>query len=144
MPVRFVDLGHRSPEWIDAPTYFVTICTKERGRNQLCNESASEILRSIQIYHERSRWYCDLAVLMPDHVHLLLSFGNIDLYSKIIGDWKRWVAVHHGVEWQENFFEHRLRAEESLDQKGRYMILNPVRAGLVKEASDWPYFWQPG
>jgi putative transposase len=140
--VRFSNLDHRSPEWVDVPTYFITICTQDRGRNQLCTDSAQEILRSVEVYHEKQRWYCDLAVLMPDHAHFLLSFNQPEIYAKIVGDWKRWVNRHHGIRWQENFFEHRLRKEESLDQKARYIINNPVRAGLVKDAKDWPYFWQ--
>jgi putative transposase len=81
---------------------------------------------------------------MPDHVHFLLSFRNEETYQKIIGDWKRSVARRHGIKWQDNFFEHRLRGEKSLDQKARYLESNPVRAGLVLEVKDWPYFWQPG
>jgi putative transposase len=67
----------------------------------------------------------------------------MEFYAKIIGDWKRWGAHHCGITWQENFFEHRLRKEESLDQKGQYLINNPVRAGLVADSMEWPYFWQP-
>jgi REP element-mobilizing transposase RayT len=80
---------------------------------------------------------------MPDHIHFLLTFQNEESYHRIIGDWKRWISRHYGINWQENFFEHRLRNEENLDQKAQYMVNNPVRAGLVKEAKDWPYFWQP-
>ncbi|MCE0498916.1 MAG: hypothetical protein LV481_13330 [Methylacidiphilales bacterium] len=81
---------------------------------------------------------------MPDHVHLLLSFPDMPSFAKVMGDWKRWLAIHHAISWQENFFEHRLRKEESLMQKGDYILQNPVRAGLVKEAKDWPYVWMPG
>jgi putative transposase len=140
MRVRFANLDHRSPEWVDAPIYFLTICAKERGVNQLCGKSALAILESIQFYHEKDRWYCDLAVLMPDHVHLLVSFHEMEFYAKIIGDWKQWGAHHCGITWQENFFEHRLRKEESLDQKGQYLINNPVRAGLVADSTEWPIF----
>jgi putative transposase len=143
MRVQFSNLEHRSPEWVDAPVYFITICAQERGGNPFCGDSAQEILQSIQFYHEKDRWYCDLAVLMPDHVHLLLSFREMEFYAKVIGNWKRWVARNCGIVWQENFFEHRLRKEENLDQKGQYLINNPVRAGLVADSKEWPYFWQP-
>lgn len=143
LPFR-TKVNHRSPEWIEVPVYFITICTQERGCNQLCTESAPKILQSVQFYHEKERWYCEFMVLMPDHVHFLLSFRNDEVYQRIIGDWKRWITRHYGIQWQENFFEHRLRREESLDQKARYLEGNPVRAGLVTDAKDWPYFWQPG
>jgi putative transposase len=43
------------------------------------------------------------------------------------------------IDWQHDFFEHRLRQEESLHEKADYILANPVRAGLVKEIEDWPY-----
>ena len=121
----------------------MTICVQDKGRNQLCTNAGKDILRSIQSYHENQRWYCELAVLMPDHVHLLVSFGNVANYPRIIGDWKRWVARHHGVSWQENFFEHRVREADLNDSKAIYILQNPVRAGLVVRPEDWPFFWQP-
>jgi REP element-mobilizing transposase RayT len=106
-------MDHRPLEWAAAPIYFITVCAQERGRNQLCTGAAPEILRSIGFYNDKQRWWCEYAVLMPDHVHLLVSFPEISIYQKIVGDWKRWITQQHGVEWQENFFEHRLRNDES-------------------------------
>jgi putative transposase len=80
---------------------------------------------------------------MPDHVHLLVSFGDTASYQKIIGDWKRWITKQHGVEWQENFFEHRLRNDENAQTKWQYLRENPVRAGLVDSAEKWPWIWAP-
>ena len=45
-----------------------------------------------------------------------------------------------GNVWQEEFFDHVLRSGESYSQKWNYVKENPVRAGLVKNADDWP--WQ--
>ena len=41
--------------------------------------------------------------------------------------------------WQPGFFDHLLRSDESYAQKWEYVRENPVRAGLVKVAEDWPY-----
>jgi REP element-mobilizing transposase RayT len=41
--------------------------------------------------------------------------------------------------WQRGFFDHVIRSEESYDQKWLYVRNNPVRAGLVRSAEDWPY-----
>jgi hypothetical protein len=41
--------------------------------------------------------------------------------------------------WQRGFFDHILRSEESYRQKWNYVRDNPVRAGLVANANDWPY-----
>jgi putative transposase len=136
-------MDHHPSEWVNAPTYFITICTSERGRNQLCAEAAPEILRSIELYNEKHRWFCEYAVLMPDHVHLLLSFHENDLFAKVIGDWKRWLTRRCAIKWQENFFEHRLRNAESINSTALYMMNNPVRAGLVDRPQKWPWIWQP-
>ena len=41
--------------------------------------------------------------------------------------------------WQPGFFDHVLRNDESYSQKREYVLKNPVRAGLVPRADDWPY-----
>jgi putative transposase len=41
--------------------------------------------------------------------------------------------------WQPGFFDHLLRNDESYSQKWEYVRLNPVRAGLVKRADEWPH-----
>jgi len=78
---------------------------------------------------------------MPDHIHLILSFRDIASFAPVIGDWKRWLTVRQKIRWQENFFDHRLRRDESLGQKADYILHNPVRAGFVERFEDWPYIW---
>ena len=48
-------------------------------------------------------------------------------------------ATFPAPHWQKGFFDHVLRSEESYEQKWRYVRENPVRAGLVYKAEDWPY-----
>ena len=44
-----------------------------------------------------------------------------------------------GVRWQRNFFDHRLRHDESLAEKFAYVCQNPLRAGLIRNELEWPY-----
>ena len=77
---------------------------------------------------------------MPDHIHLLLTFPVTEKrLQTIISKWKEWTAKSLKIEWQRDFFEHRLRKEESLREKADYILVNPVRAGLVEKEEDWPY-----
>ena len=79
-------------------------------------------------------------MLMPDHVHLLLSFpGTQKRIQTVVSKWKEWTAKTLKIEWQRDFFEHRLRKEETFREKADYILANPVRTGLVKESEDWPY-----
>jgi hypothetical protein len=50
-----------------------------------------------------------------------------------------WTARAHGFDWQRDFFEHRLRHDESLQEKIQYVLENPVRAALVEDWWDWPF-----
>ena len=139
-------LNHETPHWVATDAdYFLTICAEPRAKNHFCHpQLGAAVLDSIRIYNERNNWYCDLAVLMPDHIHLLVSFPPEKILSKVVGLWKRGLAKSHAISWQRNFFEHRLRNDENIQQKADYILENPVRVGLVGEWKDWPYVWMPG
>ena len=81
---------------------------------------------------------------MPDHVHALLSFPpSRNTVQQTITLWKRWTARQLGIEWQRDFFEHRLRSDERWREKADYILANPVRKGLVTDVSLWPYVFLP-
>ena len=44
-----------------------------------------------------------------------------------------------GIKWQRNYFDHRVRKDESLVEKADYILNNPVRARLVTCAEEWPF-----
>jgi len=120
--------------------YFVTICSLPRGFNQLCHsETASILFETSRRYHEQQRWYLHLLVLMPDHLHALAGISGQTNLSSLIRDYKRVTAKIARVKWQRNFFDHRLRHDESLAEKFAYIRQNPARAGLVGNENAWPY-----
>jgi mono/diheme cytochrome c family protein len=80
---------------------------------------------------------------MPDHLHALVSFPPEALLRETIANWKRFLATKLSIDWQRDFFDHRLRREESFTEKADYIRANPVRTRLVTSSEDWPYFWQP-
>ena len=49
----------------------------------------------------------------------------------------------HGVDWQRDFFEHRLRNHHELEEKTSYVLMNPVRKGLCERAEDWIWVYGP-
>jgi len=138
-------LPHDTPLWVDPSKtyYFITICCRQRGRNRLTHPIvANNIFETIKHRNGEGIWYAHLALLMPDHVHLLLSFPDTEKRMRIIvSKWKEWTAKTLKIEWQRDFFEHRLRKEESFREKADYILANPVRAGLVEKAADWPYIF---
>jgi REP element-mobilizing transposase RayT len=82
---------------------------------------------------------------MPEHVHLFVRGGPEFRLGRWVGLLKQALtkaAKFSGAKkqvWQPGFFDHLLRNDESYAQKWEYVCENPVRAGLVKFAEDWPY-----
>lgn len=83
-----------------------------------------------------------LAVLMPDHLHALVSFPESAELKKVVSNWKENLAKRAGITWQRDFFDHRLRGSESLDEKAHYIRMNPVRKGLCASPGQWLYVWE--
>ena len=81
-------------------------------------------------------------LLMPDHLHGLAAFPTDKPMAAVVSEWKKYIARTVGIQWQRDFFDHRLRHDESRWEKEDYIWLNPVRAGLVKCREDWPYVWR--
>ena len=136
-------LPHDVPNWVnlDDAIYFITVCCRIRGSNQLAQpEIAQQLLESIEYRHRNDDWYMHVAVLMPDHVHLITSFPERSRnIQTVVSKWKEWTAKSLKIKWQRDFFEHRLRRDESFVEKADYVRNNPVRAGFVTKPEEWPY-----
>ena len=79
---------------------------------------------------------------MPDHIHLFCAPNAYPPTSLAlwVAYWKRQSAfTHAGRLWQKNFWDVQLRGHESYGGKWEYVRNNPVRAGLVRHAGEWPY-----
>lgn len=123
--------------------FFVTICCAERRVNQLCRgEIAAVLFEAVEFRQQAARWYVHLLVLMPDHLHALVSFPDQEVMATVVSNFKEVTAKKARVCWQSGFFDHRLRSDESFDSKAMYIRANPVRAGLVDEVAKWPWIWE--
>ena len=103
---------------------------------------AQTLLDSARFYEIKQRWHITLFLLMPDHLHALLSFASNESMSNVIGDWKHFQTRKHGIIWQEGYFDHRLRDDERAEQlsaKMNYIRQNPVVADLCASVEDWPW-----
>jgi len=82
---------------------------------------------------------------MPDHVHMFVRLDDGLTLSQTVRLIKRTVSAAvgggagKGSLWQRGFFDHLLRHGESYAEKWEYVEQNPVRAGLVSSAEEWPY-----
>ncbi len=146
LPVR-KKLPHEAPSWVAAGSwFFITINCQPPGRNHLCQaDTGDAVLAAVRHNHGKLIWYCRLCLLMPDHLHAILAFGcqpGMEMQASV-KNWKRYVARHHGIAWQRDFFDHRLRDQQELAEKTDYILMNPVRKGLCERAEDWVWVYRP-
>jgi len=124
----------------EGETYFITICCVPRDANQLARAEIWQAIEETLSFRESNGdLRCGLALAMPDHLHGLFGFPGDKHMRQVITGIKSWMAGQHGVRWQRDFFDHRLRSWESAAEKAHYIRMNPVRAGLVERTEDWPY-----
>src|SRR5438093_6145869 len=130
--------------FVHSPIYFVTACTQNR-RNILAMPATHEtFLRFGKAGPLHGSWI-GAYVIMPNHLHVFVAIDDqkiaISAWMKSLKNtWKtlreNGVAPPH---WQKTFFDHLLRSSESYSEKWNQVRENPVRAGLVASAEDWPY-----
>jgi len=131
----------------EGSAFSVTIAAAERRplfRDSVLVETCLAGLRSATFKYDASVYaYC----FMPDHLHLLVSVpGGISLVNFIrhfkqltAFDIRRLPRWEGGSLWQRRFYDHALRHDEQLDRVADYIWSNPVRAGLVSDASQYPH-----
>jgi hypothetical protein len=134
-------LHHDVPSWVpESSCFHIRVrCERENPTPLTHPELGVKLLTSVHVYTERGRWWPYLFLLMPDHWHALLYFPAYESMSAVVGDWKRFHCLRHRVVWQENYFDHRLRRTESIEEKAAYIRNNPVVKGLCERPEDWPW-----
>jgi REP-associated tyrosine transposase len=131
--------------YVGLQRYFLTFCTSNRRRHFESSEPVdlvlAQILRTALEFDMRINVYC----VMPDHVHALAE-GCTEQADMI-----RFVhqakqqsgfafAARYGQRlWQPSYYDHVLRDDEASVSVARYIIENPVRAGLVQSPRQYPY-----
>jgi putative transposase len=97
----------------------------------------------------RQRFEIPAYCFMPDHVHVLATATADDSdLRQFVARWKQQTGYSHRQRenttlWQGGFYEHVLRAEEDRAAVIRYLLENPLRAGLVQNLCEYPY-WGSG
>ncbi len=136
----------------DYKPHFITFVTKLRWK---LPSLARDITLSSCCRDHRGKYELYVAVVMPDHVHLILTplvdekrretFSLIDIMRSIKGASARSInqrLARHGPVWQEESFDHVLRSSEGLDSKVNYILHNPVRRGLASNWREYRWAWQ--
>ncbi len=130
---------------------FITFTTDHRWN---LPTEARDIVMECCLKENGAKFDLHTVVVMPDHTHLLLSplqdgdgwnFSLPQIMHALKGVSARKINLllaRRGPVWQEEFFDHVLRSNDSLAEKVDYICQNPVRAGLAKSEAEYRWLWR--
>jgi REP element-mobilizing transposase RayT len=131
--------------------HFVTFSTR---RKESLPPDARDVMLASCLREHDNRAHVYAAVVMPDHVHLVLQtrvdtesgceYSLSEILQAVKGATAHMVNKKLGRKgplWQEESFDHVIRNGENLNAKMAYVLNNPVRRGLVQRARDYHWVW---
>lgn len=130
--------GRRS---LGGQAYLVTTVTAQR-QPIFADVDLARMLVSTLRESDRQGFSTTLAfVVMPDHLHWLFELGGARSLTETVAAAKCISARRIGRPvWQPGFHDRAIRSHERLDQVARYVVGNPVRAGLVATVGEYPHW----
>lgn len=132
-------------------SYLVTSVTYQRQKIFANFYLGRIIVLAMRHQHELGNVESLAFVVMPDHFHWLFTLQNDNTLAKVMQQVKgsssaliqksrreREDILLHKALWQNGYHDHALRTEEDLQHIARYIVANPLRAGLVNKIGDYP------
>jgi REP element-mobilizing transposase RayT len=129
------------------PLQVYLVTTVVEGRRPVFRDlyNGRILVRALRHQQEKGNVSSLAYVIMPDHLHWLFQLGDRKSLAQVVGIVKGFSARElnarlggEGRLWQKGFHDHALRREEDLRAAARYVVANPLRAGLVRSVADYP------
>src|SRR5271169_5324514 len=129
-----------------ARVFFVTTKTSMARRLLQSERNAMLLIEVLRSNVAAGKFQLHDFVIMPDHLHLLMTLpGDVTIEKAmqlIKGGFSYRLKREFGYQgevWQRGFSEVRISDGQSFLQHREYIVQNPVKAGLVDTAEEWPY-----
>jgi len=124
--------------------FYITICTHKK-RKYFHDRNLVQCIRDM-IHKLPGKFNVDILIymVMPDHIHLLVSNKGNDSVIRLVKYFKQITGYYYRKNtntslWQKSFYDHILRQEEDIEDIMLYIANNPVRKGLAKNWKDYPF-----
>lgn len=120
--------------------YILTTVTQRRTPVFSDIHAARTLIRILAHQHDTGKVHSHAFVVMPDHLHWLVQLQDDRLDSlmrRVKSISSRQISQ---LRWQSGFHDHAVRREEELKKVARYIIANPLRAGLVDSVGDYSHW----
>jgi REP element-mobilizing transposase RayT len=116
------------------------------GQCWLENPEIASIVSTAIRYFNKERYELLAWTIMPNHVHVLLKLLGDYSLSSILHSWKSFTAreanrilARRGEFWQREYFDVLVTSDRQLEFFLRYVLNNPIKAGLCSEIFQWPW-----
>ncbi len=127
--------------------YLITVCCKNKEKLFLDHHAAQILSSLLHRVLQKQNSKILAWVVMPDHMHLALQLAEDETLAKTMNRINSCSAIavnralsRHSPVWQGAYHDHALRDDDQLLTAIRYLISNPIRAGLVQNLGDYPYW----
>lgn len=132
---------------IQGQAYVLTTVVKARKPVFFQPGPARIVLQSLEWLEKEKMIDLEAAVVMPDHLHFV-AWLQSDTLSRIMQSLKGYTARminsligQKGSFWQTQYHDHAIRKDEVLERVVMYCLTNPVRAGLVDDFHEYPFWY---
>ena len=134
---------------VSIPGQAYHIITASHGRAPVFADirAARAVIGVMRRMHRDGWLHSHAWALMPDHLHWLFTLGERASLSATMNRFKSGSGRQVRAErpdlarvWQDGFFDHGVRRDEDLRAIARYIIANPLRAGLCVNVGDYPWW----
>jgi len=122
--------------------FFVTTITAQRRPIFRRETNANLLIETLAHYRDEEKFLLHEFVIMPDHIHLLLTPAqeiSLERAMQFIKGGFSYRMGQRGSVWQPSFTNHRVRDFEDYQNHREYIRMNPVRARLAMRAEEYPY-----
>ena len=140
----------------DGYSYYLTIVTHKR--HPILINNITLLRKSFAQSKKRFDYTINAIVVLPDHIHMVITPKKATDYPKIIGAVKAYFSLYYETDnnealeqsssrhkkrykaiWQKKYYEHTIRDEKDWYETMEYIKHNPLKHGLVDSVGDWEY-----
>jgi putative transposase len=125
---------------LNSYSYHVTFTTNQRDPVFSIFINANLLRMSLKESDDLGNTKTVCFCIMPDHVHWLFELKAGSLSQAVSRVKSNYSRTSKTKPWQDGFHDHAIRSEESLINVARYIVANPLRAGLVKSINEYSYW----
>src|SRR4030042_5939471 len=131
--------------------YFITTSTYQKKSIFTTKDHFDILIKSLWFLENKHRIELHFFIMMPDHIHLVVSLESSETLPKMMQSFKGYTSreilnrkladKNKSKVWQQQYYVHAIRKEEKYINIMKYCFYNPIRKELVKNPANYSFWW---